>query len=115
LHLPSTVHRTRVIEDGYQQLSKLNSRALKGLVRVKFINDQGLDEAGIDQDGVFKEFLEESIKKLIDPALNLFTLTTEQLLYPSPTSKFHENHLSLFEFAGKMVGKAVYEGIVIGM
>ena len=28
---------------------------------------QGLDEAGIDQDGVFKEFLEETIKKVFDP------------------------------------------------
>jgi len=29
------------------------------------VNIQGLDEAGIDQDGVFKEFLEETIKKVI--------------------------------------------------
>ena len=33
---------------------------------------QGLDEAGIDQDGVFKEFLEETIKRVFDPSLNLF-------------------------------------------
>jgi hypothetical protein len=26
----------------------------KGIIRVKFINLQGLDEPGIDQDGVFK-------------------------------------------------------------
>lgn len=108
------MHRGRLIEDGYQKLNKLNSRALKGLIRVKFINEQGLDEAGIDQDGVFKEFLEESMKKLLDPRLNLFCLTTEQRLYPSPTSNLHENHLSLFEFVGKMLAKAVYEGIVIG-
>lgn len=39
---------------------------------MKFVNDLGVDEAGIDQDGVFKEFLEEIIKKVFDPALNLF-------------------------------------------
>ncbi len=33
---------------------------------------QGLDEAGIDQDGVFKEFLEETIARVFDPSLNLF-------------------------------------------
>ena len=33
---------------------------------------QGLDEAGIDQDGVFKEFLEEIIQKVFNPGLNLF-------------------------------------------
>ncbi|XP_042898295.1 ubiquitin-protein ligase E3B [Parasteatoda tepidariorum] len=108
-----TVHRSRIVEDGYQQLSMLPSQSLKGVIRVKFINEQGLDEAGIDQDGVFKEFLEETIKKVFDPSLNLFRATSEERLFPSPTSYIHENHLSLFEFVGKMLGKAVYEGIVV--
>lgn len=108
-----TVHRSRIVEDGYQQLALLPSQALKGVIRVKFINEQGLDEAGIDQDGVFKEFLEVSITKVFDPSLNLFRVTNEERLYPSPTSYIHENHLSLFEFVGKLLGKAIYEGIVI--
>ncbi|KAL1483940.1 hypothetical protein MTO96_032867, partial [Rhipicephalus appendiculatus] len=108
-----TVHRTRIVEDGYQQLAMLPTQGLKGVIRVRFINEQGLDEAGIDQDGVFKEFLEETIKRVFDPSLNLFRATSEQRLYPSPTSYIHENHLSLFEFVGKMLGKAVYEGIVV--
>lgn len=49
-----TVRRARLVEDGYRQLAALPSRGLKGCVRVRFINEQGLDEAGIDQDGVFK-------------------------------------------------------------
>nr|KAG5689371.1 hypothetical protein BaRGS_019745 [Batillaria attramentaria] len=73
----------------------------------------GLDEAGIDQDGVFKEFLEETIARVFDPGLNLFKVTSEQKLYPSSTSYIQENHLALFEFVGKMLGKAVYEGIVV--
>ncbi|RWS25410.1 ubiquitin-protein ligase E3B-like protein, partial [Leptotrombidium deliense] len=108
-----TVHRSRIVEDGYQQLAMLPAQSLKGVIRVKFINEQGLDEAGIDQDGVFKEFLEETIKRVFDPTLNLFRVTSEQRLYPSPSSNIHENHLSLFEFVGKMLGKAVYEGIVV--
>lgn len=108
-----TIHRSRIVEDGYQQIARLPSTALKGLIRVKFINDHGLDEAGIDQDGVFKEFLEDTIKRVFDPSLNLFSTTSEQRLYPSPTSRLHEDHLSLFTFVGKMLGKAVYEGIVV--
>ena len=112
---------------------------------MKFVNDLGVDEAGIDQDGVFKEFLEEIIKRVFDPALNLFkvvkgmlvglaatqlgvpvqskdrpltstsprlfwqTTSGDERLYPSPTSYIHENYLQLFEFVGKMLGKAVYE------
>lgn len=108
-----TVHRSRLIEDGYRHLAALLPNALKGVIRVKFVNEQGLDEAGIDQDGVFKEFLEETIKRVFDPSLNLFKATAEQKLYPSPTSYLQENHLALFDFVGRMLGKAVYEGIVV--
>ncbi|XP_063241461.1 ubiquitin-protein ligase E3B isoform X2 [Bacillus rossius redtenbacheri] len=107
------VHRSRIVEDGYRQLALLPSQALKGVIRVRFINEQGLDEAGIDQDGVFKEFLEETIKRVFDPSLNFFRVTSEERLYPSPTSYLQENHLQLFEFVGRMLGKAVYEGIVV--
>ncbi|XP_059171742.1 ubiquitin-protein ligase E3B-like [Physella acuta] len=108
-----TVHRSRIVEDGYRQLAQLPSRALKGVIRVKFINEMGLDEAGIDQDGVFKEFLEETISKVFDPHLNLFKVTSEQKLYPSSTSHIQDSHLALFEFVGKMLAKAVYEGIIV--
>ena len=33
----------------------------------------------------------------------------EERLYPSTTSFIQDNHLSLFEFVGKMLGKALYE------
>lgn len=46
---------------------------------MKFVNDLGVDEAGIDQDGVFKEFLEEIIKKVFNPALNLFKVSLYSL------------------------------------
>ncbi|GAB0093851.1 ubiquitin-protein ligase E3B [Sergentomyia squamirostris] len=107
-----TIHRDRIVEDGYRQLA-LPPHSLKGVIRVRFINQQGLDEAGIDQDGVFKEFLEETIKRVFDPSLNLFRTTTDQRLYPSPTSHLQENHLQLFEFVGRMLGKAVYEGFLV--
>lgn len=66
-------------QDGYEQLRQLSQNAMKGVIRVKFVNDLGMDEAGIDQDGVFKEFLEEIIKKVFDPALNLFKVSTPGL------------------------------------
>lgn len=62
-----TVHRSRILEDSYQQLNKLQPQVLKSTIRVKFINEQGLSESGIDQNGVFKEFLEETMRKVLDP------------------------------------------------
>lgn len=63
------------LKDGYDQLRRLPANSIKGVIRVKFVNDLGVDEAGIDQDGVFKEFLEEIIKKVFNPALNLFKVS----------------------------------------
>ena len=82
---------------------------------MKFVNAQGLDEAGIDQDGVFKEFLEETVKRVFDPGLNLFKATSEGRVYPSPSSYVNENSLQLFEFVGRMLAKAVYEVCLQGL
>lgn len=43
-----------MVEDSFRQLADLPVQLWKGIIRIKFINLQGLDEAGIDQDGVFK-------------------------------------------------------------
>uniref|UniRef100_A0A0N5B493 HECT-type E3 ubiquitin transferase n=1 Tax=Strongyloides papillosus TaxID=174720 RepID=A0A0N5B493_STREA len=107
-----TIERTHIIEDGYRQLNGLNPKDLKNTIRVKFVNAQGLDEAGIDRDGVFKEFLELTLRQVFDPQLNLFHTTESNYIMPSPTSYFHEDHLQLFLFVGKMLAKSVYEGIV---
>lgn len=55
------------------------------------------------------EFLEETIKRVFDPSLNLFRTTDEQRLYPSPSSHVQENHLQFFNYVGRILGKAVYE------
>lgn len=75
LFYPPTNTGSSSIKDGYDQLRRLPANSIKGVIRVKFVNDLGVDEAGIDQDGVFKEFLEEIIKKVFNPALNLFKVS----------------------------------------
>lgn len=41
--------------------------------------------------------------------ISRWQVTSEQKLYPSPTSYIQENFLALFEFVGRMLAKAVYE------
>ncbi|KAJ3092867.1 Ubiquitin-protein ligase E3B [Quaeritorhiza haematococci] len=103
----------RVLEDGFSQLSRVNIGS--ATIRVTYINEFGLVEAGIDQMGVFKEFLEDLCKAAFSAHLNLFRSTPagDGTVLPSPTSNIHANHLALFEFVGKILGKALYEGIVI--
>jgi len=35
-----TVHRTRIVEDGFRSLASLTPKTMKGLIRVKFVNEQ---------------------------------------------------------------------------
>jgi ubiquitin-protein ligase E3 B len=45
--------------------------------------------------------------------LKIFKVTDEQQLYPSPSSYYVDEHLRLFEFAGKIFAKSIYEGVVV--
>uniref|UniRef100_A0A914YK25 Ubiquitin-protein ligase E3B n=1 Tax=Panagrolaimus superbus TaxID=310955 RepID=A0A914YK25_9BILA len=109
----ATISRNSIIEDGFRMFSTLSPTELKAGLRVKFVNQQGLEEAGIDQDGVFKEFLELTVKGIFDPELNLFKLTANGQLYPSNTSGIHPNHLEYFSYIGRMLGKSVYDGFLV--
>ena len=111
------VRRGYVLEDGYQSLGQLSVSGWKNTIRVKFTNEVGAAEAGIDQGGPFKEFMESFLEAGFSPNLNLFTTTTASMnmLYPSPTSQYTHpsNGLELFKLFGKMLGKAMYEGLLI--
>ncbi|KAF9364021.1 hypothetical protein BGX34_002740 [Mortierella sp. NVP85] len=111
------VRRGYILEDGYRNLGQLSPNGWKNQIRVKFVNEMGVDEIGIDQGGPFKEFMESFLESGFSPGLNLFTTTTASMnmLYPSPTSHAtHPNNgLKLFQLFGKMLGKAMYEGLLI--
>ncbi|KAI9342736.1 hypothetical protein DFJ73DRAFT_797429 [Zopfochytrium polystomum] len=107
------IHRKRVLEDGFRQLSKLTPSQWKQTIRIKFINELGLVEIGVDQNGVFKEFLEDICKCAFAPNLSLFRTTDDGNCVPSVGSVVHDNHLQLLEFVGKVFAKALYEGIII--
>ncbi|KAG1057308.1 hypothetical protein G6F43_000853 [Rhizopus delemar] len=109
-----TVKRGQVLLDGYQQLSSLPTSAWKGKIRVNFINELGMEEAGIDRGGPFKEFITTLISEAFKPNYGLFEATSQNSFYPSPSSAVHgKNHIQLFEFIGKAIGKAVCEGILL--
>ncbi|KAJ3157378.1 Ubiquitin-protein ligase E3B [Irineochytrium annulatum] len=113
--VPITVQISRltVLEDGFRFLGRLNPSQIKQTIRVKYINEFGLAEAGIDQSGVFKEFLEDMCKRAFNTDFGLFRVTDDGNCVPSVQSNIHEDHLALFDFVGRIFGKALYEGIVI--
>ena len=104
------IRRQHVVEDGFNKLGGFRSE-LKGVVKVHFVNESGLDESGIDMGGLYKEFLTTLIERAFHPDYGLFRFSTERELYPNPTSHIVHNHLEYIAFLGRMLGKAMFDGI----
>lgn len=106
------VRRGKLLEDGMQALNELGG-AVKGLIRVQFVDVWDEAEDGIDGGGLFKDFLEELLKEGFSDKLGLFRPNARNELYPDPAAGCSARVLQLYEFLGCMVGKAVYEGILL--
>ncbi|KAI7883316.1 HECT-domain-containing protein [Lichtheimia hyalospora FSU 10163] len=113
-HCSIRVRRKHILEDGIRGLGGIPPAAWKGVIRVTFVNELGVEEAGIDHGGPFKDFVSLLVNQVFEPSFGLFATTSStHLVYPSPTSSIHgKGHIRLFEFIGKVIGKAIYEGIL---
>lgn len=71
-------------------------------------------EPGIGR-GVFKDFLTELCKQVFSGSTyGLFKFTNENTIYPNPAAKLISDiYLDQFEFLGKIMGKAIYEKILV--
>ena len=108
-----TVRRSYLLEDAFGALAHRGG-ALRGRLIVRFVNAAGAAEAGIDQGGLFKELLTETIKALFDPNRGLFLRTPGAgLQYPSPAAGAHAEGRALLRFAGLIVAKALCEGVLL--
>lgn len=108
--------RGRVLEDGIAHLNSLG-KDLRQRIIVSYYNQAGTVETGLDVGGLFKEFWTDLSALAFDPNFGLFRITEggDNCLYPNPASlKAHgDDHLMLFGFLGRILGKALYEGITI--
>ncbi|KAK9161791.1 hypothetical protein Syun_008132 [Stephania yunnanensis] len=108
------IRRDRIFEDAFKHLSTMSEEDLRGSIRVTFVNEFGVEEAGIDGGGIFKDFMEGITKAAFDVQYGLFKETADHLLYPNPGSGLvHEHHLQFFHFLGTILGKAMFEGILV--
>ena len=130
------VRRDNVFDDAYEQFYQLND-GLKEPIQITFVDQFDTVEAGIDGGGVTKEFLTSITNEAFTPSTqgsDLFVENDQHLLYPNPaafeerkdvlrqmgfvenTADFNEPLRDLsrrYEFLGRIVGKCLYEGILI--
>ncbi|KZT59622.1 HECT-domain-containing protein [Calocera cornea HHB12733] len=109
------IRRDHIAEDGYDGLNGLGP-ALKGPVAITFRDQWGNIEAGIDGGGVFKEFLTSLTREAFDVNRGLWLANARQELYPNPHSYARESRqLNWFRFMGRVLGKALYDGILVDL
>lgn len=129
----ASIHRKNEFEDAFKQFYSLGEK-LKEPIQITFLDEFGLQEAGIDGGGVTKEFLTSVTTEAFNPEKLYFTENSQHSLYPNPTSvEVHKEMLRMtgfpddteehrevirdllqrYEFLGRVVGKCLYEGILI--
>uniref|UniRef100_A0A5F8GAW5 Ubiquitin-protein ligase E3C n=1 Tax=Monodelphis domestica TaxID=13616 RepID=A0A5F8GAW5_MONDO len=117
LYVPSARHVWRVRRMGRigPLQSTLDEPDLKKRIRVHLLNAHGLDEAGIDGGGIFREFLNELLKSGFNPNQGFFKTTNEGLLYPNPAAQMlvGDSFARHYYFLGRMLGKALYENMLV--
>lgn len=128
------IRRTHLYEDAFEKLSLENGKRhsrykfcnllciifpesdLRKKIRIQFINSVGLEEAGIDGGGIFKEFIGEVLKTAFDPNRGFFLLAADNALYPNPNVHLiEENYTNHYFFIGRLVGKAIFENILVDL
>lgn len=109
-----TVRRDFLYEDSFDKLSPDNEPSLKKRLRVAMINAKGLDEAGVDGGGIFREFLSELLKTAFNPNRGFFCVTNINQLYPNPhVDMLFDNSDAHYFFIGRMLAKALYEQLLV--
>ena len=106
------IQRAHILEDAFEGLNDFSRSEWKSPLHIQLVDQFGLPEAGIDGGGLTKEFLTGVCKEAFDPKSGFFMETPERLLYPSTSSQALAN-LELFEFLGQIVGKCLYENVLI--
>ncbi|KAM0202203.1 hypothetical protein ACHAPI_001388 [Fusarium lateritium] len=131
------ISRERLFDDAYDQFYEIGE-GLKDPIQITFVDQFGTAEAGIDGGGVTKEFLISVTSEAFsaEHGKGMFTSNEKGLLFPDPTSldvlrdtlrmdglsetdgEYRETVTSVlrrFEFLGRVVGKCMYEGILVDL
>ncbi|KAK4643321.1 ubiquitin-protein ligase (E3) [Podospora bellae-mahoneyi] len=123
------IRRGSLFRDAQGSLYPLEE-AIKEPVQITFLDQWGMQEAGIDGGGVTKEFLTSVIAEMLSDT-SLFVANSKNAYYPNPLiveqwlalarkrglseSETRTKLLRQYEFAGRLIGKCMYEGILINV
>lgn len=109
------IRRSHIVADTLTSIKLEHLTSWKYPIGITFIDPFGVAEKGIDGGGLFREFLIVLSRSLFSPGFGLFDALPDRSLIPSSTAYSTHGSAtdSLFHLAGTVVGKAIYEHIVL--
>lgn len=106
--LSISVRRSHVFEDSFAAFAgKTGDEIRFGRLSIKFVGEEGVDAGGVT-----REWFAVLSRQMFNPDYALFkTSAADRITYqPNRASSINPDHLQFFEFVGKVIGKAVYDG-----
>ena len=100
------VKRESVMYDTFVQLSSRSKREMQGRLQVTFEGEDGVDAGGLT-----KEMYSILAREIFNPNYGLFIKSHDSPTFqPNPHSSVNNLHLQYFNFVGRIIGKAIYDG-----
>ncbi|GAB9465856.1 Hect e3 ubiquitin ligase [Globisporangium polare] len=110
--LKVSVHRSFVLEESMDHLSCIQERFIRSVMRINFI-----DESGVDAGGLHREWFMLLNDLLMEASTGLFVCTSKSdqvyALNPNSRQDNGEDHLVYYYATGRLVGRALLEGVVL--
>jgi E3 ubiquitin ligase SMURF1/2 len=107
-HCRLSITRSDLYFSSYKAILKLKPRDLRKRLMVKFEAEEGLDYGGIS-----REWLELLAEEIFNPIYGLFLYldgSGGKVLGVNPESRVNEDHLSYFQFIGRILGICIFHG-----
>mmetsp|Transcript_14870 Transcript_14870/g.19615 ORF Transcript_14870/g.19615 Transcript_14870/m.19615 type:complete len:762 (+) Transcript_14870:270-2555(+) len=109
-HQHIKVRRNNLLEDSMTSLRSIPTDKCKQIFRFEFIG-----EPGIDAGGVAREWFHLVSEQLFNPDFALFQFGSvdQMCMQINPNSVLVEDQLDYFHFAGRLLGKALFDGQLV--
>jgi len=112
------IHRPTLYQDAFSKLNPSRHGQVMTLkdaaLGIRMVDENGIPEAGIDGGGVFREFLQQCCKAGFDPALALFTTSSDNRIYPNPAvDSIFPDSAAHYRFLGNVIGRVMLEGLLV--
>lgn len=101
-----SVRRDHIFEDSYYALRMRSGEELRRKLHIAFTGEEGIDAGGVT-----REWYMILAREIFNPNYVLFTSAADSPTFqPNALSYVNKDHLSYFEFVGKVIGKALADG-----